>query len=217
MHRRIPIALLTPITPTPLPAGHSLGGSLATVLMLLFVYRQLLAPGQVAQVHTFGAPAVFCNLLGFGASPSASYSGAATAGGASASAGRYLGDAFGSVDGSASGGASSSGDSLLSQLGLSEGVVHNVIMHRDIVPRAFVCDYTLVSGILQQWMPSFKDHTGARRCLPRMPSHRLLCPPPWQMAWFMHKPRMRRPNLLGVHAHPGAVFVSLFCRVCCDS
>ena len=32
-------------------------------------------------------------------------------------------------------------------------------MHRDIVPRAFVCDYTAVAHLLQQWWPSFKDHS----------------------------------------------------------
>ena len=30
---------------------------------------------------------------------------------------------------------------------------------QDIVPRAFVCDYTMVADLLKQWMPSFKDHS----------------------------------------------------------
>lgn len=29
---------------------------------------------------------------------------------------------------------------------------------RDIVPRAFVCDYTLVADLLKQWLPSFREH-----------------------------------------------------------
>lgn len=33
---------------------------------------------------------------------------------------------------------------LLEQLGIAEDLVVNVMMHKDIVPRAFVCDYTVV-------------------------------------------------------------------------
>jgi Lipase (class 3) len=40
--------------------GHSLGGSLGTVLMLLLVSRGVVKPEQVSPVYTFGAPAVFC-------------------------------------------------------------------------------------------------------------------------------------------------------------
>lgn len=31
-------------------------------------------------------------------------------------------------------------------------------MYRDIVPRAFGCDYALVADLLKQWLPSFKTH-----------------------------------------------------------
>jgi hypothetical protein len=34
-------------------------------------------------------------------------------------------------------------------------------MSRDIVPRAFACDYSLVADILKTWGPAFRDH----RCL----------------------------------------------------
>ena len=37
---------------------------------------------------------------------------------------------------------------LLERLGLPPGAIRNVIMHRDIVPRAFACDYTLVADLL---------------------------------------------------------------------
>jgi hypothetical protein len=50
----------------------------------------------------------------------------------------------------------SSSVGLLRRLGLSDDHIVNVIMHRDIVPRAFVCDYTLVADLLKQWMPSFR-------------------------------------------------------------
>lgn len=37
-------------------------------------------------------------------------------------------------------------------------------MHRDIVPRAFVCDYSPVAEVLKSWLPSFKTHTGLAAC-----------------------------------------------------
>ncbi len=44
-----------------LPAqGHSLGGSLATLLVLMYLRRGVLPPVAVSPVYTFGAPAVFC-------------------------------------------------------------------------------------------------------------------------------------------------------------
>jgi len=54
---------------------------------------------------------------------------------------------------------------LLQRLGLPQARMLNVMMHKDIVPRAFVCDYTSVAGLLKRWMPSFNDHsslTGGR-------------------------------------------------------
>jgi hypothetical protein len=45
-------------------SGHSLGGSLATLLMALYVHRGVLQQHNVAPVHTFGAPAVFCHGAG---------------------------------------------------------------------------------------------------------------------------------------------------------
>lgn len=40
--------------------GHSIGGSLATLLMLMYVRRGVLSQDSLATVYTFGAPAVFC-------------------------------------------------------------------------------------------------------------------------------------------------------------
>lgn len=113
--------------------------------MLLFVYHHVLQPHQVQHVYTFGAPAVFCNTVGSGApaAGASSYSGGGSP---------YLAAAQG-LDHFIN-------DSLLSMLGLSDSVIHNVIMHRDIVPRSFVCDYTSVSDLLQSWMPAFQGHTG---------------------------------------------------------
>merc|ERR1712176_203365 len=49
---------------------------------------------------------------------------------------------------------------LLERIGISKSVVNHVCMHRDIVPRAFACDYTLVKSILGS-LDGFKNH----RCL----------------------------------------------------
>jgi len=53
---------------------------------------------------------------------------------------------------------------LLPSLGLGPHVITNVVMHRDIVPRAFVCDYSPVAEVLKSWLPSFKTHTGLAAC-----------------------------------------------------
>ena len=44
--------------------------------------------------------------------------------------------------------------------------MRNVLMTRDIVPRAFACDYTLVADILKRVSPAFREHhclSGSRR------------------------------------------------------
>ena len=48
---------------------------------------------------------------------------------------------------------------LMSSLGLRDHTIRNVIMHRDIVPRAFSCDYSPVADILKGWGAGFRDHT----------------------------------------------------------
>ena len=47
---------------------------------------------------------------------------------------------------------------LLERLGLPAGAIRNVIMHRDIVPRAFACDYTLVADLLARVSDGFREH-----------------------------------------------------------
>ncbi|GFR45559.1 hypothetical protein Agub_g6953 [Astrephomene gubernaculifera] len=195
--------------------GHSLGGSLATVLMLLFVIRGVLKPSNISPNYTFGSPAIFCK----GAVPNAPedrcsqckltcdmraagneggdqdqhhnhhfcehHHGARTAtnnntsnsnGGASRrnsnggnkSANTATAAAASSPPSAASAAASSATSSvdqpqvlplgLLAQLGLSEDHVVNIIMHKDIVPRAFVCDYTHLAGMLHRWWPALRAH-----------------------------------------------------------
>ncbi|KXZ51423.1 hypothetical protein GPECTOR_12g385 [Gonium pectorale] len=154
-------------------SGHSLGGSLGTVLMLLFVVRGVLKPANISPVYTFGAPAIFCQ----GAVPNAPPDrcancnlschmrngvGATADGRAAVASG-----AAGPLAGLAATAASMEQEQvlplgLLASLGLSEDQVVNVIMHKDIVPRAFVCDYTAVAGVLHRWWPSLVELQGAK-------------------------------------------------------
>ena len=55
-------------------------------------------------------------------------------------------------------GLSNPGHSLLQRLGLPEGAFRNIVMNRDIVPRAFACDYTLVADLLRRVGGGFKEH-----------------------------------------------------------
>ena len=41
--------------------GHSIGGSLAVLLTLMYRRRGVLLPQQIAPVYTFGSPAIFCD------------------------------------------------------------------------------------------------------------------------------------------------------------
>ena len=48
---------------------------------------------------------------------------------------------------------------ILQKLGLPMGTVRNVMMPKDIVPRAFACDYTLVADLLKRVGSSFREHS----------------------------------------------------------
>lgn len=48
--------------------------------------------------------------------------------------------------------------SLLERVGLPAGAIRNIIMHRDIVPRAFACDYKLVADLLARVNDGFREH-----------------------------------------------------------
>ncbi len=45
---------------SPSVQGHSLGGSLATLLQIMYRRRNVLPLHAVTPVYTFGAPAIFC-------------------------------------------------------------------------------------------------------------------------------------------------------------
>jgi len=105
--------------------GHSLGGSLGTLLMMMYVRRGVIDPANLAPVYTFGSPSVLC-------------------------------------DGECENGVCPpSGEeprSALARLGLPVDSVRNVMMHKDIVPRAFACDFSKVSEILKRVHDSFREH-----------------------------------------------------------
>lgn len=51
------------------------------------------------------------------------------------------------------------GQKILDKLGLDEGNVHCVMMHRDIVPRAFSCNYpSYVAQLLKRLNGTFRSH-----------------------------------------------------------
>lgn len=47
---------------------------------------------------------------------------------------------------------------LLPLLDLPQDIIRNVFMSRDIVPRAFACDYTIVADLLRSWGPAWREH-----------------------------------------------------------
>jgi hypothetical protein len=168
--------------------GHSVGGSLAMLLMLMLRNRGVLRPENIAPVYTFGAPAIFCEggaacscateptLPGMPAdeeqhahhhdhqhqhagcttTTTSATSNSATSNSSDKPCG-CQGEGDG-CHGSAKSASSRGGSRLLAHLGLQEAVVRNVMMHKDIVPRAFSCDYTLVTDILRSWGPAFREH-----------------------------------------------------------
>ncbi|MCO5556610.1 hypothetical protein L7F22_010161 [Adiantum nelumboides] len=92
--------------------GHSLGGSLATLIAMMLVKRGAVAVNALEAVVTLGAPCVLC-----------------------------------------------AGERLLRQLRLQNHQFVNIMMHRDIVPRAFACDYPRhVARLLQRFNGTFRDH-----------------------------------------------------------
>lgn len=128
--------------------GHSLGGSLGTLLALMYVYRKALKPEEVAPVYTFGAPAIFCEGCPSGCCDIGSRS-------------RKLSNI--SMKDSYPGESKQIRSTevrrgILDLVGLSQDHIRNVLMHKDIVPRAFACDYSLVAELLRAVGGSFRDH-----------------------------------------------------------
>ncbi|KAM0994494.1 hypothetical protein TB2_009821 [Malus domestica] len=92
--------------------GHCLGGSIALLVHMMLLTRQLVKPSTLLPVVTFGSPFVFCG-----------------------------------------------GHKLLDQKWLdANNHIHCVMMHRDVVPRAFSCNYpNHVATLLKRLNGSFQS------------------------------------------------------------
>ncbi|KAL0023962.1 hypothetical protein WJX77_003641 [Trebouxia sp. C0004] len=142
--------------------GHSLGGSLGTLLMMMYKYRGVLPQTAIAPVYTFGAPAIFCegaccsacnSSAPCSADPTSELSVSTNTDPASdispnTSATEPITDTHGHQK----------SQGILQALGLEAGCVRNIFMSRDIVPRAFACDYTLVADLLRRVGEGFREH-----------------------------------------------------------
>ncbi|KAL2925202.1 Phospholipase A1 PLIP1 chloroplastic [Bienertia sinuspersici] len=79
------------------------------------------------------------------------------------------------------------GEKILKQLRMDEDMVQNVIMHRDIVPRAFSCNYpTRVEQVLKRLNNSFKSH-------PCLNKHKMLYSPLGQV-YILQPPEKQSPS-----------------------
>lgn len=122
--------------------GHSLGGSLATLLALMFQIRGILSSTAILPVVTFGSPCIMCG-----------------------------------------------GDYLLQKLKLPKNHIQSLMMHRDVVPRAFACDYPdHVAEVLKRLNGRFRDH-------PCLNNQKLLYAPMGQI-WIL------QPNENAAPPHP---------------
>ena len=120
--------------------GHSLGGSLATLMLLMLSHRRPELASALEPVYTFGAPSIFAD--------DCCIDGAQTR---AATRARRAASAGGSDDGSLG------CRGVLSMLGLPRNHVRNVMMHLDIVPRAFACDYSMVQAWLRRIGGGFRE------------------------------------------------------------
>jgi hypothetical protein len=123
--------------------GHSLGGSLATLMMLMLAHRRPELLGSLDPVYTYGAPSVFCDEC----------CGDCAEQRIAQRARRALEPLLSEGEGEAG-----CCRGVLEMLGLPRNHVRNVMMHLDIVPRAFACDYRLVQAWLRRIGGSFRDH-----------------------------------------------------------
>ncbi|KAA6427145.1 MAG: hypothetical protein FRX49_02902 [Trebouxia sp. A1-2] len=142
--------------------GHSLGGSLGTLLMMMYKHRGVLPQTAIAPAYTFGAPAIFCEgaccsacdgSAPCSADPTCELSITTDTDSASdaspdTSATKPITDNHGHQK----------SQGILQALGLEAGCVRNIFMSRDIVPRAFACDYTLVADLLRRVGEGFREH-----------------------------------------------------------
>lgn len=130
--------------------------------MMMYKHRGVLPQTAIAPVYTFGAPAIFCEGACCGARDNTASCGIDSK--ASASVSTAVGSITETPPNTSatepvtdnSGHLKSQG--ILQALGLEAGCVRNIFMSRDIVPRAFACDYTLVADLLRRVGEGFREH-----------------------------------------------------------
>ena len=129
--------------------------------MMMYKYRGVLPQSAIAPVYTFGAPAIFCE--GVCCAPCSADTGLCSAEPTQPATALQAQPAAAAANTSATepvtdnhGHAKSQG--ILQALGLEAGSVRNIFMSRDIVPRAFACDYTLVADLLRRVGEGFREH-----------------------------------------------------------
>jgi hypothetical protein len=108
--------------------GHSLGGAIASTLVMMLVHRKQLEGSMVEAIYTYGCPAFICE---------------------SCDCGKKSDDC--------TCGAAGGNQMLLERLNLKSSLFKHLCMARDIVPKAFACDYTMIKEILRK-MDTYKDH-----------------------------------------------------------
>lgn len=121
--------------------------------MMMYKHRGVIPRAAIAPVYTFGAPAIFCeggcmNACSLPASKEADAAAVAGSAGPDTSATEPVTDDEGRVK----------DQGALHALGLEAGIVRNIFMNKDIVPRAFACDYTLVADLLRRVSDGFREH-----------------------------------------------------------
>ncbi|KAK9743145.1 hypothetical protein RND81_03G220100 [Saponaria officinalis] len=80
------------------------------------------------------------------------------------------------------------GDKIMEQLGLEENMVQSVILHRDIVPRAFSCNYPRqVAQVLERLNGSFRTH-------PCLNKHKMLYSPVGQIFIIQPSEKLSPPH-----------------------
>lgn len=124
---------------------------------MMYKHRGVLPQAAIAPVYTFGAPAIFCEgcCTDDCTLPAPKDASAAAAAASDQSAGPATSATESVTDGE--GHVKDKG--ALEALGLETGIVRNIFMNKDIVPRAFACDYTLVADLLRRVSDGFREHT----------------------------------------------------------
>lgn len=135
---------------------------MGTLLMMMYKYRGVLPQTAIAPVYTFGAPAIFCegaccSACDTSALCSADPSTDLSVSTATDSASDASPDTSATEPSTDDHGHQKS-QGILQALGLEAGCVRNIFMSRDIVPRAFACDYTLVADLLRRVGEGFREH-----------------------------------------------------------